>query len=70
MRDEGPGIPEEIQPNIFDPFFSTKSIGKGTGLGLSISYGIVRDHGGDILLESKPGEGAHFTVVLPKASDS
>jgi PAS domain S-box-containing protein len=70
VRDEGPGIPEEIQPNVFDPFFSTKSIGKGTGLGLSISYGIVRDHGGDILLESKPGEGAHFTVVLPKASDS
>jgi PAS domain S-box-containing protein len=67
VSDEGPGIAEEIQPNVFDPFFSTKSIGKGTGLGLSISYGIVRDHGGDILLESKPGEGAHFTVVLPKA---
>jgi signal transduction histidine kinase len=68
VSDEGPGIAEEIQPNVFDPFFSTKSIGKGTGLGLSISYGIVRDHGGDILLESKPGEGAHFTVVLPRAS--
>ena len=68
VSDEGPGIPEEIQPNVFDPFFSTKSIGKGTGLGLSISYGIVRDHGGDILLESKPGEGAHFTVVLPRST--
>jgi signal transduction histidine kinase len=65
ISDEGSGIPEEIQASIFDPFFSTKDIGKGTGLGLAISYGIVRDHGGDISLHSKPRQGATFTIHLP-----
>lgn len=65
ISDEGHGIPEEIQASIFDPFFSTKEIGKGTGLGLAISYGIVRDHGGDILLKSTLGQGTTFTVILP-----
>jgi len=65
VSDEGQGIPEEIRDSIFDPFFSTKEIGKGTGLGLSISYGIVRDHGGDILLESQAGRGTTFRVILP-----
>jgi PAS domain S-box-containing protein len=67
VADEGHGIPQEIQARIFDPFFSTKEIGKGTGLGLAISYGIVQDHGGDIVVESAPGAGATFTVVLPGA---
>src|SRR5690606_32152028 len=67
VADEGHGIPEEIQSRIFDPFFSTKEIGKGTGLGLAISYGIVQDHGGDIVVESMSGQGAKFTVFLPVA---
>ena len=65
IADQGHGIPEEIQARIFDPFFSTKEIGKGTGLGLAISYGIVQDHGGDIVVQSTPGHGATFVVTLP-----
>ncbi|MEM7156405.1 MAG: ATP-binding protein [Myxococcota bacterium] len=68
VADEGHGIPEEIQARIFDPFFSTKEIGKGTGLGLAISYGIVQDHGGDIVVQSSPGRGATFVVTLPAIS--
>jgi PAS domain S-box-containing protein len=67
VADEGHGIPEEISSRIFDPFFSTKEIGKGTGLGLAISYGIVQDHGGDIVVESTAGQGAKFTVLLPES---
>lgn len=65
VADEGHGIPPEVLPRIFDPFFSTKEIGKGTGLGLAISYGIVQDHGGDIVVESRDGLGAQFNVILP-----
>ena len=50
---------------IFDPFYTTKEVGMGTGLGLSTSYGIVKRHGGQISVESPPGEGARFTVWLP-----
>ncbi len=65
VRDNGPGIREEILPKVFDPFFTTKGVGEGTGLGLSISYGIVKAHGGDVRVESGPGEGSTFTIVLP-----
>lgn len=59
------GIPEENRNKIFEPFFTTKKVGEGTGLGLSVSYGIIRDHGGDIKLDSIVGTGSTFTVVLP-----
>lgn len=65
VSDTGVGISEEAIARIFDPFFTTKEPGKGTGLGLSISRGIVRDHGGDIRVESIPGRGATFHMTIP-----
>jgi two-component system NtrC family sensor kinase len=65
IRDSGPGISNENLQRIFDPFFTTKSVGAGTGLGLSICYGIIKEHGGDIVPSSAPGEGATFTITLP-----
>jgi len=64
VQDTGPGIPAEVLPKIFDPFVTTKG-SAGTGLGLSISYGIVREHGGQITADSRPGRGATFTIDLP-----
>jgi PAS domain S-box-containing protein len=65
VSDTGTGIAEEDLDRIFDPFFTTKEVGKGTGLGLSISYGIVQEHGGRLEVDSQPGEGATFHIVLP-----
>jgi PAS domain S-box-containing protein len=65
VSDNGSGIPKEVLPRIFDPFYTTKPTGTGTGLGLSVSYGIVQDHGGGIEVESTPGRGAVFTVRIP-----
>jgi signal transduction histidine kinase len=65
VKDNGSGIPPAIREKIFDPFFTTKPQGEGTGLGLSISYGIIRDHGGSIAVESEEGRGAVFRVKLP-----
>ncbi|MEJ5375902.1 MAG: ATP-binding protein [bacterium] len=65
FQDTGCGIPPEIQHRIFDPFFTTKPVGVGTGLGLSVSYGIVRDHEGEIRVETSLGKGSTFTVELP-----
>lgn len=65
--DTGEGIAEGNLRKIFDPFFTTKPVGQGTGLGLSISYEIIKKHGGEILVQSKVGEGTTFTVILPAA---
>src|SRR6185295_6943155 len=65
VNDDGPGVPEDVQPRIFDPFFTTKEVGKGTGLGLTVAYAIIQEHGGRITVQSQPGEGASFFVALP-----
>ncbi|KAF1698799.1 ATP-binding protein [Pseudoxanthomonas suwonensis] len=65
IADSGPGIPPDVVQRIFDPFFTTKPVGKGTGLGLSISYGIVAKHHGRIDVDSQPGQGSKFRIVLP-----
>jgi signal transduction histidine kinase len=67
VRDYGCGIPADLLGRVFDPFFTTKPIGEGTGLGLSISYQIVRNHDGDLSVESSPEEGTCFRVELPAA---
>ncbi|MDQ8037947.1 MAG: 7TM diverse intracellular signaling domain-containing protein [Pedobacter sp.] len=65
FHDDGHGMDDKTQQRIFEPFFTTKDVGSGTGLGLSVSYGIVRKHGGEILVESVPGQGSCFSVRLP-----
>ena len=70
VRDTGQGIEEETLKQIFDPFFTTKAPGEGTGLGLSVVHGIVRDHTGCVVVESKPGRGSTFHVYLPKLEAS
>jgi len=67
FADNGCGIPEKIIGRIFDPFFTTKSVGSGTGMGLSITYGIVKEHGGEIRVESKEQVGSTFIIELPCA---
>lgn len=65
ISDTGCGIPAQQRERIFEPFFTTKGVGKGTGLGLSISNEIIRNHAGEIRVESEPGQGSTFTVSLP-----
>jgi signal transduction histidine kinase len=65
IEDDGPGMTEEVRAKLFEPFFTTKPDGKGTGLGLSVSFGILEDHRGEIEVESAPGQGSSFTVLLP-----
>ncbi len=65
VRDNGVGIPEDVLPRVFDPFFSTKPTGIGMGLGLSICHGIIVAHGGSISVQSQPGQGTTFRLELP-----
>jgi signal transduction histidine kinase len=67
VSDQGTGIAPENLPHLFEPFFTTKDVGEGTGLGLAVAYGIVREHGGWIGVESLPGRGSRFTIYLPAA---
>ncbi|MFH1136937.1 MAG: ATP-binding protein [Pseudomonadota bacterium] len=65
ISDNGPGIPAEVLPHVFDPFYTTKEPGQGTGLGLSVAHGVVENHGGRITARGAPGEGAAFVIELP-----
>lgn len=65
IRDNGVGIPKGQLPRIFDPFFTTKDPGQGTGLGLTIAFGVIKEHGGNIVVRSQIGKGSTFTVRIP-----
>ena len=65
VRDNGIGIPDDVLPRIFDPFFTTRAGGQGTGMSLAISFKIVQEHGGMILVDTVPGTGTVFSVLLP-----
>ncbi len=70
ISDTGEGIPAEIQNRVFEPYFTTKETGEGTGLGLAVSHGIIQKHQGTIILDSRPGIGTTFHVMLPLTAQS
>jgi signal transduction histidine kinase len=66
IKDNGDGIPQEVQQRMFNPFFTTKKVGKGTGMGLPLSYSVIVDkHGGSLMCSSGPGEGTSFKILIP-----
>ena len=70
FEDNGTGIAREMLGQVFDPFFTTKDVGEGTGLGLAVTYGIVKEHGGEIRVESEPGKFTRFIILLPTAEST
>ena len=65
IRDNGPGIPQDVLDKVFNPFFTTKAAGEGTGLGLSLSYDIItKSHDGELKVNTKPGEFTEFVIIL------
>jgi len=67
VKDTGMGMSEDVRPRIFEPFFTTKGPGKGTGMGLAVVYGLVKAHGGTVMVQSEKGQGSTFEVYLPQA---
>ncbi len=65
VTDQGTGITPEVMQRIFDPFFSTREVGQGSGLGLSVVHGVIKNHGGMVRVESSPGHGTNFEILLP-----
>jgi signal transduction histidine kinase len=70
IRDNGAGIPAEVQARVFEPFFTTREVGAGTGLGLTVARDIVLAHGGSIALQSEPGRGTRAEIILPAGAPS